>query len=205
MSDDDRTADAGGGPTGFDDIARTLSDRAVWAEPPVDLADRVVADITRARLAAGDDEAVPAPVMRLPRWRGWAVAGTVAAAAAALVLLLVVPQAGPRFELEATALAADATAVAMIESTPSGDAITLTVRGLAPAPAGSFYQAWVRGDRGLVSVGTFHMRGGDGEVELWSGVDVADYPVLSVTLEPEDGDQTSSGQAVLVGPIGEDG
>jgi hypothetical protein len=150
------------------------------------------------------DDSTPPEVTRLPRRLPWVAAGAVVAAAAALVLLLVLPQGGPRFELQGTELARDATAIVAVESTPSGDAITLSVRGLGRAPDGFFYQAWLRGDRGLVSIGTFHMRGGDGQVELWSGVDVSDYPTLSVTLEPEDGDDRSSGRAVLVGPIVED-
>jgi hypothetical protein len=31
------------------------------------------------------------------------------------------------------------------------------------------------------------MRGGPGTVELWSAVSLADYPVITVTREPEDG------------------
>jgi hypothetical protein len=42
-----------------------------------------------------------------------------------------------------------------------------------------------------------------GEVKLWAGVDIADFPVLTVTLEPDDGDPASSGQVVLRGEIGE--
>lgn len=205
MSDDGPTTPAGdhGDAAVGDDVARMLADPSVWEEPPADLSDRVVADIARARLAQVDDPAPPG-VTRLPRRLPTVVVGAVAAAAAVLVVLLVLPQSGRQFELEGTELAMDASAVAVVEQTPSGDAITLSVRRLDPAPDGFFYQAWVRGDRGLVSIGTFHMRGGDGDVELWSGVDVSDYPILSVTLEPEDGDQRSSGQAVIVGPIVED-
>ena len=36
-----------------------------------------------------------------------------------------------------------------------------------------------------VSVGTFHMRGGDGRVVLWSGVPIARYRELLVTAEIE--------------------
>jgi hypothetical protein len=83
-------------------------------------------------------------------------------------------------------------------------AITLDVSGLAPAPKGSFYQAWVKGPRGAVAVGTFHVRDGESAeepIELWSGVDLADYPTITVTLEPEDGDPASSGTVVLKGKV----
>ena len=37
---------------------------------------------------------------------------------------------------------------------------------------GCYYQAWARSPDGeLVSMGTFHMRGGDATVTLWSAVD----------------------------------
>ena len=45
----------------------------------------------------------------------------------------------------------------------------------------------MKGPRGLVTIGTFHLRGGPGTVELWSAVSLADYPTITVTREPEDG------------------
>jgi hypothetical protein len=50
-----------------------------------------------------------------------------------------------------------------------------------------------------VSIGTFHLRGGDESVMLWSGVDPTDYPSIWVTLEDEDGDATASGVVLLRG------
>jgi hypothetical protein len=44
------------------------------------------------------------------------------------------------------------------------------------------------------------MRGGD-EVTLWAGVDIEDFPVMTVTLEPNDGDPASSGDVVLRGEL----
>jgi hypothetical protein len=45
----------------------------------------------------------------------------------------------------------------------------------------------MKGPRGLVTIGTFHLRGGPGTVELWSAVSLTDYPAITVTREPEDG------------------
>lgn len=53
-----------------------------------------------------------------------------------------------------------------------------------------------------VSAGTFHMRGGDDEVELWTGVTADEYPLLTVTIQ-EVGQAESSGRVVLKGTIGE--
>jgi hypothetical protein len=69
--------------------------------------------------------------------------------------------------------------------------------GWAEPPPGFYYQAWMKGPRGLVTIGTFHMRGGPGTVELWSAVSLTDYPAITVTREPEDGNPASSGQVVL--------
>jgi hypothetical protein len=54
-----------------------------------------------------------------------------------------------------------------------------------------------RGPGGLVTIGASHLRGGPGAVELWSAVSLTDYPTITVTREPEDGNPASSGQIVL--------
>jgi hypothetical protein len=99
-------------------------------------------------------------------------------------------------------LAPDASAVAYVEELGSGAAIELDVRNLAPAPPGTYYEAWVRNEEVLVPIGTFHMRAGDEIVELWAGVDLDDFPTLTVTLQQEGAGQESSGQLVLRGEIG---
>jgi len=128
----------------------------------------------------------------------WLVAA--AAAAAAIVLALPSNGSAPDFRaaLGGTPLASAASGSAAFTDTPSGVRIELDVRGLSRAPAGFYYQAWVRGPRGLVAIGTFHT---GGRITLWSGVDIRRYPSLSVTLEPEDGDPASSGRKVLTGSI----
>ena len=135
---------------------------------------------------------------------------TVAAAAAAL--LAVVAGAvlvsrdgddGESFTLAATEVIPAASAEATVESTGSGLSISLTIDGLPPAEPGTFYQAWMRGDVGSVPIGTFHAREGDGPIELWSGVDVADYPTMTVTIQQEQAGPESSGIVVLRGEIPE--
>jgi len=105
--------------------------------------------------------------------------------------------------LAGTELAPGASAEATVRATPTGVAVTLRVDGLAPAPPGSYYQVWVSGPAGSVPIGTFHLRGGaaDEPIELWSGVDRAAYPEITVTLEPEDGDPASSRRRVLAGTL----
>ena len=185
-----------------------LADDAVWAEPSPTGVDDLLAAIDaepRAGAAAGAAAARPAHSRaRSRRLMLVAVAaGVVALAGVAGVLVRSADDDTSRtFAVAGTELAPDASAVASVEETGSGVAIELDVSDLPPAEPGTYYQAWVKGPDGLVTVGTFHMRGGDDKVDLWSGVPLDRYPTLTVTLQQEGGGQDSSGQVVLSGDIG---
>jgi hypothetical protein len=89
-----------------------------------------------------------------------------------------------------------------------GYALVLATDGLAPAPDGMYYEGWLRSVGGdSVSIGTFHLREGDGIVVLWSGVSIEDFPTLTITLRyvapaevPEAG-SGGEGEPVLVGSL----
>jgi len=120
------------------------------------------------------------------------------------VVLLVDREPGADLEvaLEPTVLAPAAAATAELRETPSGVSIELQVEGLRPAPEGSYYQGWVKSAEGdLVTIGTFHAREGGDDIVLWSGVDVADYRTITVTLQREGEGPASSGQVVLKGTV----
>jgi hypothetical protein len=180
-------------------LAELLGDEAMWAEPSPELEARVVGAIEDDAGVADLDAARRRRGARVSTVAPWLVAG---AAAAAAVALAVLPFGGPSRDFTATlagtALSPGARGEAELENTQSGVEIRLDVSGLPRARRGFFYQAWVKGPRGLVTIGTFHT---GGKITLWSGVDVAQYSTLTVTLEPEDGDATSSGRKVLAGPI----
>lgn len=120
-------------------------------------------------------------------------------AAAALVLLVAIaldvvdvtaPQDGPPVTAEValvgTGEAADARGDAVVHELANGARIVLDVTGLPPAPPGRWYEmSLLRPDAPSVSAGSFHMRGGDGSVALWSGVGVHADQTVQVTLEPE--------------------
>ena len=122
---------------------------------------------------------------------GWfaALAGAAVTAAAAAVLVAgPLADRGPAGEVAAlavTELAPDAEVTAYLDEQRAGFAITLEITGLPPAPEGSYYAAWLRGPSGTVPIGTFHWRSGGIPIELWSGVDPADYPELVVSLQDE--------------------
>jgi Anti-sigma-K factor rskA, C-terminal len=184
-----------------------LADDAVWAEPRPTGVDDLLAGIeaeSGGSVAAAARTARPqAPARARSRLM------LVAAAAGIVVLAGVVgilvraadDDARQNFAVAATELAPGASAVATVEEAGSGVAIELDVRGLPPAEPGTYYQAWVKGPDGLVTVGTFHMRGGDDNVELWSGVPLDRYPTLTVTLQEEGAGQQSSGRVVLSGDV----
>jgi hypothetical protein len=173
-----------------------LADPDGWAEPPAGLLGQILAgiDSERATPTVADGRRRQIQMRRTVR------AGAAALLAAAAVVIGIVVTRGPATTdvvLAGTRLAPAASATAKLHATPSGLAIELDVSKLPPSPPGFYYQAWMKGPHGLVTIGTFHMHGGPGTVELWSAVSLADYPVITVTREPEDGNPASSGQVVL--------
>jgi hypothetical protein len=104
-----------------------------------------------------------------------------------------------RAALAPTALLPDASGDATLTKTSSGWRIELDATGLPRLENGRYYQAWLRNTAGvLVPIGTFN----EGrKVTLWAGVPPTDFTTLTVTRERADGDQSSSGEKVLVGTV----
>jgi hypothetical protein len=212
MNDEDRYADYLEGGTlddtlddaaraELDELRRLFASPGTWDDPPPELVDDIVEAIR------ADAPNVEATALR--RRRSWSHPVLTAAAAAAAVLVVVAGVLlatrdggdGESFALAATDVIPGASGDATVESTGSGLSISLTVDGLPPAEPGTFYQAWMRGETDSVPIGTFHARDGDGPIELWSGVDVADYPTMTVTIQQEGAGPESSGIVVLRGEI----
>lgn len=145
----------------------------------------------------------PARTFRAPRRLalGGVAAAAVLAAAAVAVVVSGSGSRGARFQaaLGPTPLAPGAHGEAALTRTPSGWRIHLNATGLPRLAGDRFYEAWLRSSAGdLVPVGTFN----DGRnVTLWAGVSPVSYTVLTVTRERADGNQASSGEMVLAGPI----
>jgi hypothetical protein len=212
MTDEDRIAHLQGEPAhdldeadvaALDDLRDLLRDPAVWAAPPGDLEDRVVAAI--AAEANARPSAAP-PAHRRTRRRAW-VAAAVAAAAAVLVAVLAAGVlsgggAGGRTRLQVALAAvgpAGPSGSGTLTRTDAGWRIELTLSDLPRLDNGAYYQAWLKNDAGLlVPVGTFNQ---GGRVTLWAGVSPVDFPTVTVTVEAADGNQASSGQRVLAGTV----
>jgi len=186
----------------LDELRRLLATSSTWDEPPPELADDVVAGIR-----AEARETTPPATRHRRTWMRpvlTVAAATVGVLAVALGAVLVTGDGdddSESFALAATDVIPDATGSATVESTGSGLSISLTIEGLPPAEPGTFYQAWMRSDTDSVPIGTFHARGGDGPIELWSGVEIADYPTMTVTVQEEGAGPESSGIVVLRGDI----
>ncbi len=180
-----------------------LADRLAEQEQAVALARSAVAGVEapaalRARIEA------QRRVRRVERPRRLVLIGASATALLALAIGLTVFRSGTsgqRFHaaLSATALLPGAQGKATLTKTSSGWRIELDATGLPRLAGGRLYEAWLRNPAGvLVPIGTFN----DGrDVTLWAGVSPKDFPTLTVTRERADGDQTSSGEKVLVGTV----
>jgi hypothetical protein len=133
-----------------------------------------------------------------------ALVGAAATAALAVAVGLTVFRSGTSGErfhaaLAATDLVPGATGAATLSKTSSGWRVELNATGLPHLAGGRFYEAWLRNSAGvLVPIGTFN----EGrKVTLWAGVSPKSFTTLTVTREQADGDQTSSGEKVLVGTV----
>ncbi len=77
----------------------------------------------------------------------------------------------------------------------------LRVELAADAPAEGYYEAWLLTESvsGLVPLGV--VRAGTEEFELPAGLDIGEYPVVDVSVEPLDGDPAHSGASVARGQL----
>jgi hypothetical protein len=188
MSDDDLTTAE---QAEIDRVQGVLADPAVWAEPPLDLQERVVAAIA----------AEASPGRR--RWLRYAAGGVAAAVLLAIGVTVGIraTQDDDRVQfaaaLSGTELAPGAKGDVTLTKTESGWKVELHATGLPRRADGEFYEAWLKNDAGqLVPIGTFN----DGrDVILWAGVGPALFPTLTITREVADGNQASSGEVVLLG------
>lgn len=185
-----------------------LSRPELWDDAPAGLEDSVVAAISAE--AAFEPHAPIAFTDRRAARRSKRVIWASAAAAAVVVVVGVAiatrgsedaTVADRLTMLTGTDLAPTASASVATTATPAGLKMILDTTRLASAPDGFMYEAWVSNGSIRVSAGTFHLKGGEGPIALWAGVDDPSFDQLSVTLEPIDGIAESSGQAVLRGQI----
>lgn len=176
-------------------LERILKRPETWAEPPAEVETALLDAIAHSRQAGRG--------LTVPR-RLWGLAGLLTAAVAAVVLFFAfspdASEEGRYFDVAATALAPDVEGTLGVGPAEAGWWLRLEMTGLPAAPDDSYYQGWVSGPAGEVSVGTFHMRGGD-LVTLWSGVDLNEYSSFRVTLQQTDGGHDPSDSVMLTSEL----
>jgi Anti-sigma-K factor rskA, C-terminal len=184
----------------LDLVRLKLAEDETWADPPRSVLDEVLTAIDIE--SSGQQVAAASPGSK----RRWAVVAVSLAAVAVLALVFVsLPgllgqDSSSVVAMSGTDIEPGATGTATLESTSGGWLIRLDVEGLPPATPGTYYEGWVWNDNGEgVSIGTFHLRGGDQPVTLWSGVDLGEYPSIWVTLQDEGGGAEASDQVVMRG------
>jgi anti-sigma-K factor RskA len=94
---------------------------------------------------------------------------------------------------------AGAGARALVSDRAGHRVVRLAVHGLPANDHGSFYEVWmIRDATHMVSLGTFRV-GPDGRsrVTLPVSVDPTEYPIMDVSLEPDDGDPAHSHNSLL--------
>ena len=180
-----------------------LSARLAEQEQALALTRTAVAEVETPEALRRRIEAQRRPrTSRAPR--RLAIASAAAAVAAVAVIGVVALESGgsgPGFRaaLASTSLAPGAVGEATLTRRPSGWRVELHATRLPRLADGAFYEAWLRNDAGvLVPIGTFN----DGRrVTLWAGVAPTRFTTLTVTREHADGNQSSSGEKVLVGTV----
>jgi anti-sigma-K factor RskA len=195
----------------LDELRGLLGSTAAWAEPSVDLEDRVVTAIAQEAAARPASPRVRRAALLRPRWRwrlsrpAFAFGGLAAAAAAAVIAIVLAtsnsssPPQQLAMVVSGTPLAPDARGSATLSKTASGWRIELAASGLPRLAGGRYYEAWLKSRAGvLVPVGTFNDAR---KVTLWAGVPPPEYPSFTVTRQRAGGSPASSGERVLTGAV----
>lgn len=175
----------------LDGAAEELREPSQWEEPPADLEDRIVAEIS----AATFPQAVE--LREAPRRQArWIWLGAAAILVAVAIAAGIRPGSGPDWTVEVpgTDLAPLATATVEGWATDAGTRMLVHATGLDPAPQGFVYEMWLTSGDVHISGGTFREIDG---AELLVGVSRADYPRIWITLEAIDEDESPSPTTVL--------
>lgn len=199
-------------------LMRDLGDalRAGRRQPPPDRVAALRAQVTRQFHMTPDED----PSVTLPRGRGaawkptavgsgrwrWLVTAAVAAAAGVALLVLMLRPAPGTVEFDGRIASddGDVAAAVSVRALPFGRVVRLSSDDLPVLPSGEYYELWFVGpdDRpgnpDRISAGTWHPdEQGESDVRFHAAVDPSQYPVISVTAEPGDGDPRATGPQVL--------
>lgn len=182
--------------------------------PPARVWDRITAELaadepdTRPEAEPEAPVADVVPLRRRSRPATWLLAaagigGIVVGGVATAVMLdgSSAPQSTVAASVDLDPLPAwDASGSAQLTIAEDGSRVLqVTVDAAAAAGADGFQEVWLidREVAGMVSLG--NLEGTSGEFVIPAGVEVADFPIVDVSLEPLDGDPTHSGDSIVRG------
>ncbi|MCZ2831026.1 anti-sigma factor [Modestobacter sp. VKM Ac-2986] len=159
---------------------------------------------TPAPAPTSEPEPAPAPVVELrPRRTRWLAAAAAAAVVGGLAGAAVLTRDDAGAVVAATTLdPLDADESSGTAEVRERDGVrSLQVDLDAPSLGEGYYEVWLlRPDvSGLVPLGVVHQ--GANSVPLPDGLDLGDYPVVDVSVEPLDGDPAHSGVSVARGSL----
>lgn len=197
-------------------VGRTAENEELIA-PPADVWSRIHSELhPEARPAAPDHVARPKRTRSFPRPRVW-----VPVAASALVVGLVAG-AGAGIWWQAARPADSGIVIAGAELAPfpswpdargsavveqRADGTRQVVVDVDPATEnstdeGGLREVWLirRDGSGLISIG--FLDGTEGRFDVPSGIDLAQYPLVDVSAEQDDGDPAHSGNSIVRGELG---
>lgn len=197
-------------------LGRSISDEdRARHEPPTDLWDRISAELSDSNSGTITSALSPAPASggaevvdlasrrRAPRMM----------AAAAAVVLLVVGVVGVTLnrqggnELVASTdlelLAGGGTGTAELVKESDGMHLRVDVSGLSAAERADFFELWLLTPDGKdpQSLTKFEDRSGVIDVRLPAGMSTTRFPVVDISEEINDGDNTHSGKSILRGSL----
>jgi hypothetical protein len=189
--------DAPGDKAHLDKVRRMLAEKTTWEVPPQSVAEGVLNEI---RAETNPFDTAGRRRLSVPRL----LAAALALGAILLVTVLALSsfEKGTQVALAGTELQPTATGSAWLQQTDAGWAIRIDLEDLPPAEAGYYYEGWVWSDDGEgVSIGTFHLRNGMEPLQLWSGVDVFEYPSIWISLQAEGAGPQVSEEIVMRGRL----
>jgi anti-sigma-K factor RskA len=196
--------------------ARMTTPADLPVAPPTELWGRIAADLGLGAAVGGPSavaEGPSAPLVRLhPRWRRGAALAVGAVGLTAAGMAVGGSIAALRDESPASPPPPVASAVLDPLDTPTatGQAdlvqadtdrtLEVSVAGLDPQP-GSYFEVWLLDPTGtrLVSLGV--LEGDTGSYRLPDSLEVRDYPVVDVSIEPYDGNPAHSAVSAVRGTL----
>jgi hypothetical protein len=95
----------------------------------------------------------------------------------------------------------DATGTAELTVTPDGQQVLQVSVDTLSSLDGGYEEVWLidRDVKGMVSLGA--LEGSSGSFVIPEGVDVSEFPIVDVSLEPADGQPTHSGNSIVRGTL----